>query len=212
MTSERSWDYELTEGNKKIAALALQYVYDGNHNITDMYSQQGQGTGADDWVNYSHFNYVFEQDTVLVDMYAYFWDGGNYAPSYGEGIRFDYSVPVEDIVTWPGGVAYHKVTENRSYTANAGNWEYQLSKYYYSKIGNTDGVRNVKADNGVVVYPLVVTDQINITADGNVSVRLYNLQGALVLKSSEKTVPVGSLASGVYVIDVNGYKTKIVKR
>lgn len=65
----------------------------------------------------------------------------------------------------------------------------------------------------VMVYPNPTKDFVYIkTEDNNLSnVKLYNLAGTLLKEVQSNMVDVSSLSKGIYLIDVNGIKTKIVK-
>ena len=51
------------------------------------------------------------------------------------------------------------------------------------------------------------------TTENIVSIKVYNTTGALVLESSETTIDLGDLASGLYFVKVNDMESvKIIKK
>ena len=144
-------DYKMwtSRNGKWLAGQRITYSYDGNGMVTEQLSQRGQNTGEDDWVNYNRFDYAYEQDTVLVERLQYKWDGSQFAANWGDGWFYDFATPIDGVELWPGGGFYHKMTEQRSYTANAaGGWDYTSFVYHYSKLGSS-GIEGVSgSDDG----------------------------------------------------------------
>lgn len=77
--------------------------------------------------------------------------------------------------------------------------------------GVANNVVNVAAAK---IYPNPTTGIINIeTTENIVSIKVYNTTGALVLESSETTIDLGDLASGLYFVKVNDMESvKIIKK
>ncbi|RGN50912.1 MULTISPECIES: T9SS type A sorting domain-containing protein [unclassified Bacteroides] len=207
LKGSRYWIYEYTVENKKLAEVSEEYIYDNNQNIVDSYYQTGQGTSEDDWVNVSRFTYKFEQDTVRVEKLAYRWDGEAFIPNWGDGCSFDYTVPAENIIMWIGDRPYHKITETRSYVADGTEWDYWKFVYHYSDAGT--GLEKNTVDGSVSVYPNPVADVLYIRAEGDVEVAVYSVEGARLLMTQEKQVNMSSFHPGVYIVDVNGVRTKV---
>ena len=59
---------------------------------------------------------------------------------------------------------------------------------------------------------VLVDDKIEVIAEGNVKINIYSVGGTCVKSSSEKSVYIGDLPLGVYIVTVNGYKTKLAKK
>ena len=205
----KTYKFDRNDNNKKLAATRQLYSYDDYNNAIELTTQRGQNTGEDDWVNYTHFTYAYEQDSIRIEEKAYRWDGSTYAPNWGNEYIYDYSIPVSEIIMWSGGNVYHKVLETRSYIGVGDGWDYQSFKYYYSELptGLTD--RNI--DKNITVYPTCPDDVLNVVADRDVKVNIYNIEGMLMLTTIDKHINVSHLSAGLYIVEVNGYKTKIVK-
>lgn len=86
-----------------------------------------------------------------------------------------------------------------------------MRTYYYSET-LPSGINNVTSDGDEGISVSYTADRLEITADGNVTVNIYGAGGMLVRKSSSKTVYIGDMPSGLYIVNVNGYKTKFIKK
>jgi len=83
-------------------------------------------------------------------------------------------------------------------------------------------ISEIPYDQQVKVFPNPVSDQLTVHFDlpeEGVNIRLYNQKGQLILttrtsfNSSETTIPMQSLARGIYTVDIEGRKTvKVVKQ
>lgn len=206
----KSYKFDRNDNNKKLAVQHQLYVYDVNDNVIEFTAQRGQNTGDNDWVNYTHFTYAYEQDSIRIEEKAYKWDGSKYVPNWGNEYLYDYGTPLSDIIMWPGGNVYHKVLETRSYMGADDDWDYQSFKYYYSELPTGITGRNI--DKHITVYPTHVDDWLNVVANEDVKVNIYNIEGMLMLTTADKHIRVSNLPAGLYVVEINGYKTKIVKK
>lgn len=214
METSCTYAYENGDPDKRRADVREQLVYDGNHNIIDSYYSQGQGTSDDDWMNVSRFTYAYEQDTVRVEKMSYAWNGSEYTPNWGEGVSFDYSVPVDELMQWIGASLYHKTTETRSYTGQGSEWGWQAFKYYYTDLTGGTGIHNAVSSTGDIrLKSAFVTDRVELVSDNEVgSVRIYNTQGILVLKAAGSSISVASLPKGMYIVNADGFKARFLKK
>lgn len=209
MLKAKFYVYDQEDGNERHAYITEEYVYDKHNNIIDSF--YANGVGEDEWEPATRFTYRFECDTVRVEKLGFIWDGTEYQPNWGEGVRFDFSIPVEKILLWPTGEpSYHKAVENRQYMANGTEWDYQSFNFHYSGFGSS-AVGSVMPDD-IRLRSNMVTDNIEVVSDRETLLRLYSLNGMLVLSSPDKTVSVSHLPAGIYIADISGYRTKIVKK
>jgi hypothetical protein len=107
------------------------------------------------------------------------------------------NVPIED---------YHYFyddTNEEWYAANS------KSAYYYSPFYST-AVPSVLDEGAVQVFPNPVKDLLHIKGI-DPEVKLYNLQGTLLLQSRASVIDISAYQAGVYIVDVNGEKIKVVK-
>lgn len=72
-----------------------------------------------------------------------------------------------------------------------------------------DAVEEVEA-SALTVYPNPATDFIMVNAQNSVYVEIFDMTGKMVLTSTESTIDVRDLETGVYFVRVNGNTTKLV--
>ena len=61
------------------------------------------------------------------------------------------------------------------------------------------------------VYPNPTTGIVNIIAKGNPEVRIYNIHGQLVCIAYGTTINLSDLVNGVYILQVEGKRTRVIK-
>lgn len=208
--------YEMYKPNRAagtgwLASSKAEYVRNAAGKVVDQITMRGQNTSDNDWVNNTRFTYAYDQDTILVDKKSYFFSGEEWTPSWGEGNEFDYSVPVENLLLWPGGTFYHKQLVTYSYSGNGTGWDYSSFIYHYSALGSSS-VGRIDAANPDNVSLRYSDGMLYITADGDVRVNIYNIAGAKAMTTASKTVGMAGLPDGIYVVEVNGHKQKFVKK
>lgn len=98
--------------NGLVAYIKVEMTYNDKNFKTEQFGWNGQDTGRDDWKQSNHFTYGYDQDTILVSQMCYKYKDGDWmVPSWGNEDVYDYNTPIEDILLWPGGNFYHKMTE-----------------------------------------------------------------------------------------------------
>lgn len=70
--------------------------------------------------------------------------------------------------------------------------------------GTITSLTDVKVNGGIGIYPNPVVDVLNINAEGNYSYQIYSESGQMVMsgESTEKSVNVGKLNTGLYIINI----------
>ena len=208
MLSERQW---AASGGTLKPYTGSDYTYNDHGMVTDQQAWKGQA-GSSEWVKGNHFTYTYEQDTVLVDKKCYSNSTGEEMPSWGEGNKFEYDVPVEDILLWPGGVFYHKLVEQYSYSGVGSGWDTSMMQvYHYSDMTSTS-INNITAGESTDVILKYARNMLHVEADGNVTVNIYGISGVKELSSTEELIDLSGLPDGVYVVEAGGQKLKIMKR
>lgn len=205
----REYQY-ISESNQ---AICITYTYDDNHNLMEQTARikEEEGNNEENWTNKSHYEFTWDiQHGLLTKQLVYFWDGVNWAPSWGGEDIYDFNANLSEINMWLGADFLYKILETRSYSNNDGDWDYLSSKYYYSDI-KTD-VEKLIINANIKVYPTCVENQLNVESNENVKVNIYNIQGVLILTTIDKVINVSDLSQGIYLVEVNGYKTKIIKK
>lgn len=218
--TEDIWSYTDDADNKRWASISYQTVYDAVGNVVEKYRRDG--VGADEWENALKETYAYENGSVETEYRRYLWKGDRYELKSYKDLRYDFDVPSDQILQWPYTDVHdhlldfdtddnpYKVLESR---VSPGYFEdlAETSRFYYSEL-LPNGVSGVEDSDAFQLKSSAVTDYLEIEGEGEANVRVYNLQGVLMLTSSEKMVSVEHLADGVYVVDLNGSRTKIVKR
>ena len=130
-------------------------------------------------------------------------------------------LPDEIEYTWPDftGMKHKPETEEWFYFDEISREFLSAVVYTYvfsEKRGN--GINDVMPNDDMMVgfYPNPAGDVINLCGDAefeNVKVKIYNTDGKLMMNTVAKgTVDVSSLAKGIYLIDINGQKSRLVKK
>lgn len=194
-----------------VAGVGSEYKYNSKNKCIEHQSYRGDAATEDGFNRNNHTFNTYESDTILVDQKVYKWDGSEDVPFYGTGIKYDFSVPVEELVLWPGGDFYHKLVEQLSYNGVPGGWDYMNNVYYYSAL-NTSSVESATSYNDKGVLVQYADNMLRITADGDVNVNVYGVSGIRVLATTDKTINLSEMPAGIYIVEVNGTKAKIMKK
>ena len=224
--TELTYSFDKDESNTRKGELSVENTYDGNNNIVETVNKNG-GSGsipmgvpssdnvADDgidWQNSTKFEYFYENDTVRVKKLRSRWQNGQWVQNQGEVVSYDYEVLVENLLAWPGLNASHKILQTQSLIPGSTD-DWYVYDYFYSDaiISGIESSGNIQGVN-VRVWPTVVSEGFNIEAPTEVLVKVYSMNGTCVLSSTSKWISATGLLPGMYVVDVNGTKTKIVKK
>lgn len=218
-TKEYKYKEELDEDEKgKGVTIRLSDIwgfmkYDTNRNIIELISMQGDGT-EEGWVYFTKYEYEFGRNNIRTREFAYRYAGEDvWTKDYGTGLDMDYNVLVNQLVVNLGYEnPYKKTYEYNFANDGANNWVAFVRTFYYGSIGDVS-VDSNKDNSMFSVYPNPVVDMVTINcADESMQVNLYNLQGAKLLQTNEKQINMAGFTSGVYILEVNGAKAKIVKK
>jgi len=198
------------EDGEKFADISETLTYDANSNIIKSVYHIGQYTGPDDWVLSSTFDYEYDQFNYEIRRYRF--AGEDLTLDWGYGVDFDYDVPASLVISFPGSENDpFKIFYLYDFIGNGTSWDEQISTFYYSE--KQVGIKEVVNNNKVTIYPNPTTNTITIKTDDDfVQVLIYNMLGMKMLQTAHKNIDLSSFAPGVYVVDVNGIKTKVVKK
>jgi len=83
----------------------------------------------------------------------------------------------------------------------------------YIKTGKLS-IQENKFDNTVKLYPNPVTGTLHIETNTDMipEVKIYSMQGALLIHAKDHCIDFSSFASGIYIANINGQSYKIVKQ
>ncbi len=128
-------------------------------------------------------------------------------PNWGEGWDWDFSIPYENVLTWPTNEDFTlKVDSIYSFFPDGEDWGYQALKYYYTKI-ETDSVRTIGTDNGT----LRLEGRVLTAADTSAAIEVYDMTGRRVA-AGLGTADLSNLQAGIYVATAVGDTLKFILR
>ena len=113
---------------------------------------------------------------------------------------------------------YNMRTKEKYFSFEGSKWEqYGERIYYWSPIDIEVGIKETTTlpSDLVKLYPNPVSTTLYIEI-GNVKkkseVKIYSIQGALLVNTKGNEIDVSSLPSGIYIVEVNGVCKKLVKQ
>ncbi|WP_163320185.1 T9SS type A sorting domain-containing protein [Dysgonomonas sp. 520] len=211
------WLYTKDEANTRYGERKQVVTLDNNNlpvesfHYEGVYNRTGEGKPNDDWMILSRFEYTHAANGVRTGKVKYVYDdAGVESLESIDREEYDFNTLVTSLIIPELYGFDYKILKMH----NSSSWgDYFDKSYHYTEIQWNGGSGIEDAANNVFsVYPNPATDVININAEGDVTVSIYNLQGARILQSTEKQVNVSTLVPGSYVVDVNGIKTKLMKK
>lgn len=123
------------------------------------------------------------------------------------------------------GETYYKSVDNLTVSPNGkiivGGAFYKYQNTYYSTnlIALHGGValstNDFEVNNSVKIYPNPVKDILNITTIDNseiISVKIYDLQGKLILETTTTSIDTNDLTSGLYFVNILTEKGRLTKK
>ena len=228
LTEERNWKYV---GGVKLADIVEMSEFNENNLCVKQEYHQGRNTGADDWVPWSKFIYEYDE-LIRLRKYRYVYfdpnggggdiifksdklEEGYWYPDSGEGNDYDLNKDISDLFIPIQYQGYLKVTATYRFAGEdkiPDLWRESKASYYWSEV-TTSSIKGQTNDASLSVYPNPVADILYISSSNeDLRVSLYNLQGSLLLQTTDNQVDMSLLPAGIYIVDVNGAKTKVVKK
>lgn len=187
-------DYNWDESVKLwIANQEIQYVFDANSNRTSKIIRFRDAL-TNTWNNNSKTDYTYDNNYKIENLYS----TSLIYSSLFETVKNN--IPVE---------ATQYIWDNQNQQ-----WEtqyYITEKRYYSPATFTSIIE--PTEKNIKIYPNPVVDMLRISnAQGELNVKLYDLQGILLLQTNQNTLDFSAYKAGVYFLNVNGQIKKIVKK
>ncbi len=202
------WKYE---NNIKFADIAELTKYE-NGNIIESLYYAGQSTNEDDWIETAKYHYEYESN-VMTRKYRFKFENKQWIADWGEGADWDFTIPSSEIIHFYVPGSDYKVLFDYNYvgTGTDENFNANITTYYYS-LQTVVGINNEKNTDILYVYPNPVADWVHINSTEDVKVYMYNLEGSKLLQTTDKEINMSTFTPGIYIIEVNGVKTKVVKK
>lgn len=202
------WKYE---NNVKLADIAELTKYE-NGNIIESLYYGGQNTDEDDWIETAKFHYEYESN-VMTRKYRFKFENKQWIADWGEGADWDFTKPSSEIIHFYVPGSNYKVLFDYNYvgTGTDENFNANITTYYYS-LQTVVGINKEKNADILYIYPNPVADWVHINSNEDVKVNVYSLEGSRLLQTTDKEINMSTFTPGIYIIEVNGVKTKVVKK
>jgi len=209
--------------NAWIAILKYEYIYD-IQNLLVAENSHNWVRSVDMWIPDLKIEYINDDNRNRTDKIVESWDVMTY--TWKMSYKFDYTYDNNISATSLNQTKYVNnfleviTTNNIPINAKRYYWdskkqqweEYNMfEKRYYSPISLTSLTE--PAENNIKIYPNPVIDVLQINnIQGELNVKLYNLQGILLRQTNQNTLDFSDYKAGIYLLDVNGQIKKIVKK
>ncbi len=208
-----SWD-EMKPG--WIEEDKTEYVYDSNGYLTK-YTEYDWDANATKWIEEYKTELKHDNKGNVTEVVDFNYDSNtsNWINDSKDEYSYDSNNTASSLLANPISFwTNYNLIQVKHFTANEqGVWdsEYEITKYFYSPFSGT-GLPNT-LNNNIHVFPNPVKDMLHIQyeADALPNVKLYNLAGQLLLSSRSKQINMKEYAPGMYIIDINDKKVKIIK-
>lgn len=164
----------------------VTYTYDINNNMLVNLSQRWEN---DDWVNSIKKSYMFDDNNNSISGEAQRWINNTWT-NYDDYLS----------------IFYNDISIYTFY----GYYKYEVSY----KSNNTLEIKDSQTENIIKLFPNPVSDIVYIENQDykNSEVKLYSVQGNLLITTTDNYIDVSSLAGGVYIMNINGQTYKIIKQ
>jgi len=172
------------------------------------------------WIGWGKYEYMYDSNGNLTTKIWSSWHSGINNWLYRDKSEFEYdpaySKPNLVIpATHAFGMNNMRVEEKR-YWWNDTNWSGEsILTYYWSEKNIEGGISDITSSLSITIYPNPVSNILHIEigkTDAIPSVKIYSIQGALLVNTKGNQIDVSSLISGIYIVEIDGVSRKIVKK
>lgn len=202
----------LTDGTR-IGDFTSKAEYNSDNQITIRKSYVGKENSDNDWKPVFRDEHEY-QNKVASRVYRSVANGDSWIASSGSGVDLDFNIPRSEILMPSQYESKFKVLASYTFTAASGDFDANVFTYYYSP-QSTLGVENVEKGAKVSIYPNPTSDYVNIDGQFN-SASLIDINGKLILTSSDAKINLSSLCRGIYLLriatDDGIFSRKIMKQ
>ncbi|WP_291120270.1 T9SS type A sorting domain-containing protein [Empedobacter sp. UBA7248] len=200
--------YNIENGNK-IATFASKSTYDSNNN-PKLYIGYN-GNGQDGWEESRKWEYEYTQN-FQTSLLGYIKIGNDWYSEFGDSMDVDKNVSSDTLLFPTNYNSPFKILNTKAYNTDGGSgWIIDTSEFHYSKIEKLN-TNDVDTQSKVLVYPNPTNGIIHINATKINSVQLYDLTGKLIKESNKNILDITSLPKGIYIINVDGNSSRIIKK
>jgi len=177
------WEDYGWENEKKVV-----FTYDAQNNIT---SKTQSWWGWDEWINTGRFTCSYDENNNAISGFCQYWSSYDWVND--EGYLYVYYNNMQSLDFEMFG---HRFTAT------------------YIKPSSVGVKENNLPNNSVLLYPNPVSNILHIETSSAITpeIKIYSIQGVLLINAKGNQIDVSSLPSGIYITEVNGVCQKIVKQ
>ena len=195
------------------------YTYDANNNLLTQLSESYNGT----WSNGRKLTYTYDANNNLLTQLGELWDNYNGDWKNWEKNSWIYdannnSTSVENWSWYEGewivGRAHSRLYYNNMQSVFLQSRFSHKATASYINIASV-GIKENNLENILTLYPNPVSNILHIeigNTDKTPEVKIYSIQGILLMNTKGNQIDVSSLPSGIYIVDINGVFRKVVKQ
>jgi hypothetical protein len=193
------YKYEYSSGN---LSYMIEYNWDADN---------------DDWKESYRYEYTYDAAQNIIMTVSYFWENNAWEKSDKNETSYDLSYKRSDLVIPPDFYMDNKMLNEKTYFWDGTDWiESYLTTYYWSEADFEDGIsENVPQHSAILIYPNPVSNLLHIETENSdiiPSVKIYSVQGSLLLHAKGNQIDVSALPNGIYIADINGVCMSVVKQ
>lgn len=210
LTYSASWDW--VDGVRK-PSVEENNTYDADNNIIESYyrgsslkpfgsAQKAPGHESQDdegWNNVSHFIYKYENG-LRTEKLKWQWNGSDWTTSIGEGLKYDWNVTSDRLITMHGFGSPYKIDFAYNHTGDGANgWLTITNTYHY-----TDELTSIQqTKSGNVTFN---NNLLKVTGGNKIENSIYETTGKLVYQGNSSEENLEHLGKGVYIVKsmING--------
>jgi len=180
------------------------YMFDLQNNMKcKSYQEWWSSWGSDEWRNIWKYTYTFDKNNNTIEGYFEKWENDKWVNS--------------NSTYWYNGIQYYSPL-TLYYNNKESNYLYygchkiQIS---YLNLATLSVPETPPSTDNLHLYPNPISNILYINLENTPTppeVKIYSLQGVLVLQTNGNQIDVSSLPAGFYVANVNGINRKIIKQ
>ena len=176
-----------------------------------------------DWVGSNNFGKEFDSNNNERINISHRWDQNkkDWIETIKNEFEFNFAYTLSDLLFIDKETDYalnEKIKKNNnmlvSETTYFGGVKIEEMTYYWSAKNVAGITENTNSSTTVTVYPNPVSNILNIKTENDLipNVKIYSIQGVLLINTKENHVDFSSFPTGIYIANINGTCHKIVKQ
>jgi hypothetical protein len=168
------------------------------------------------WVVSYKYEYEYDINGNSTLSNYFLWEIGNWVHYQKSEYIFDLTYSTSELVHPMYYYYENMLLETIDSYWDGTEWSATIATYYWSTKEIEEGISE-HASHGVYIttYPNPVSNVLNVSIENSdilPDVKIYSIQGALLISKKDNRIDVSSLPSGIYVAVINGQGRKFVKQ